>query len=167
MLKWQYFGYIGLKIIKINLCFFFAFFLMWHIFKVFVGFVTILLLFYALVFWPWVMWDPRSPTRDWTHTPCMGRWSLNHWTAMKVPFLFLFTRGPAPMWKQRDEDNWIDNSDYLGVKNQMGKGAWTLLAWQRWIQHCTGLDGVPLKSMPIWNLKMWLYWNRIFADITG
>ena len=34
----------------------------------------------------------------------------------------------SPKWKQRDKDNRIDNSDYLGVKNQMGKGAWTSLA---------------------------------------
>ena len=26
------------------------------------------------------MWDHGSPTRDWTHTPCIGRWNLNYWT---------------------------------------------------------------------------------------
>ena len=32
------------------------------------------------------------PTRDSTCTSCMGRWSLNHWTAMKVPaFTFIIT----------------------------------------------------------------------------
>ena len=35
--------------------------------------------------WPWGMWDLCSPTRDWTHTPCIERWSLNHWTSRKVP----------------------------------------------------------------------------------
>ena len=29
---------------------------MWTIFKVFIEFVTILLLFYVLDFWPWGMW---------------------------------------------------------------------------------------------------------------
>ena len=24
-------------------------------------------------------WDLKSPSRDQTHTPCPGRWSLNHW----------------------------------------------------------------------------------------
>ena len=38
-------------------------------FKVFIEFVTILLLFYVLVFWPWGMWDLRSPKKDWTRTP--------------------------------------------------------------------------------------------------
>ena len=30
---------------------------MWTIFKVFIEFVTILLLFYVLLFWPQVMWE--------------------------------------------------------------------------------------------------------------
>ena len=38
-----------------------------------------------LLFWPWGMWDLSSQTRDQTHTPCIGRRSLNHWTARKVP----------------------------------------------------------------------------------
>ena len=35
-------------------------------------------------FWPWDMWDVSSLTRNWTHTACIGRWSLNHWTAREV-----------------------------------------------------------------------------------
>ena len=49
---------------------------MWTIFKVFIEFVTILLLFYVLVLWPRGMWDLSSLTRDRTRTPCVGRWSL-------------------------------------------------------------------------------------------
>ena len=60
-------------------------FLMWTIFKVFIEFVTILLLFYVLVFWPRGMWDRSSPTRHRTCTPCIGRQSLNHWTPRDVP----------------------------------------------------------------------------------
>ena len=59
------------------------FFLMWLILKVFIEFVTILLLFW---FWSWGMWCLSSLTRDWTHTPCIGRWNLNHWTTREVPF---------------------------------------------------------------------------------
>ena len=40
------------------------FFLMWIIFKVFIEFITILLLFYVLSFWLRVMWNLSSPTRD-------------------------------------------------------------------------------------------------------
>ena len=57
---------------------------MWTIFKVFIEFDTILLLFYILVFWPRVMWDLSSLTRDRTCTPCIGRRSLNHPTAREV-----------------------------------------------------------------------------------
>ena len=45
---------------------------MWTIFKVCIEFVIILLLFYVL-------------TRDRTCTPCIGRRSLNIWTAREVP----------------------------------------------------------------------------------
>ena len=41
--------------------------------------------FYALVFWPLGMWNLSSLTRDQTCTPCIGRQSLNHWTATEVP----------------------------------------------------------------------------------
>ena len=42
----------------------FFFFLVWTIFKVFIEFVAILLLFYVLVFWPQGMWDLSFPTRN-------------------------------------------------------------------------------------------------------
>ena len=52
-------------------CFFkIFFFLMWTIFKVFVEFITILLLFHVLVLWLWGMWDLSSSAREGTHTPC-------------------------------------------------------------------------------------------------
>ena len=31
------------------------------------------------------MWDLSSLMRDQTHTPCIGRGSLNHWTAREMP----------------------------------------------------------------------------------
>ena len=65
--------------------FVFCFSLMWVTFKVPFEPVTTLLLFYALTFWPQDMWDPSSPTKGWTCTPCAGRQSPNHWTAREVP----------------------------------------------------------------------------------
>ena len=158
MLKWQYFGYIGFKLIKINLCFFFAFFLMWHIFKVFVGFVTVLLLFYALVFWPWVMWDPSSPTRDWTHTPYMGRWSLNHWTAMKVPFLFLFTRGPSKVKtkgrRQLNRQQWLLRSQTSDGEGGMDfTGLITLNPTLHWVGWCPPKIHAHLEPQNVTLLK--------------
>ena len=41
---------------------------MWTIFKVFIEFITILLLFYVLVFWPRATRDLSSPIRVPTHT---------------------------------------------------------------------------------------------------
>ena len=46
---------------------------MWTIFEVSIEFVTVLLLFYVLVFWTQGMQDLSSPTRDLTSTLCFGR----------------------------------------------------------------------------------------------
>ena len=35
-------------------------------------------------FWPWGMWDLSSSIRYWICTPCIRRWSLNHWSIRKV-----------------------------------------------------------------------------------
>lgn len=40
-------------------------------------------------------WDPSSPTGDGTCTLCLGRQSLNPWTAREVPLLFINLR----IWK--------------------------------------------------------------------
>ena len=69
---------------------FFFFFLMWTVFKVFIEFVTILLLFYVLVFRPRGIWDLSTPTRDGTLTHCIGRQTPNYWTTREVPKLSLF-----------------------------------------------------------------------------
>ena len=34
---------------------------------------------------PYSLWDLSSLTRDGNCTPCIGKWSPNHWTARKVP----------------------------------------------------------------------------------
>ena len=83
LLHFQIFFFFFLKI----------FFFFWcgpFFFKVFIEFVTILLLFYVLVFWPQGTWDLSSPTRGWTRTPCTGRQNLKHWTTSEVPFLDLY-----------------------------------------------------------------------------
>ena len=45
---------------------------MWTIFKVFFEFVTILLLFHVLVFWPGSFLDLSSLTWDQTHAPALA-----------------------------------------------------------------------------------------------
>lgn len=58
---------------------------MWTIFKDLIEFVTVLLLFYVWVSCPCVMWAICSQTRDGTHTPSIGRRSLNHWISREIP----------------------------------------------------------------------------------
>ena len=82
----------------------FFFFLMWTIFKVFIEFVTVLLLFYVLVFSPQGMWDLSSPTKDRTCTPCIRRQSLNHWTAREVPPLLV--KHPFPWHPSQHPQSW-------------------------------------------------------------
>ena len=45
---------------------------------------------YVCIFWPQGTWDLSFLTRDWTLSPCIGRWSLNHWTAREVPIYLTF-----------------------------------------------------------------------------
>ena len=60
--------YMTISILFFKVCLF----LIWTIFKVFIEFVTILLLFYVLAFWPPVMWnqsqlpgtEPASPALE-------------------------------------------------------------------------------------------------------
>ena len=58
-----------------------------HFSKVLIESVTTLLLFYILVSWSRCTQDLSSPPRDRTLTLCIGRQSLNHWTAREVPSL--------------------------------------------------------------------------------
>ena len=70
---------------------------MWTIFKVPIEFITKLLLFYILFFWPWGMWDLSSSTRDQNLHPCIGRPSFNHWTTRDIPGNFNY-RDDIHVW---------------------------------------------------------------------
>ena len=49
-----------------------------HIFKsLYWIFYNVASAFYVLVLWPRGLWHLSFPARDWTHTSCIGRWSLN------------------------------------------------------------------------------------------
>ena len=100
---------------------------MWTIFKFFIEFVTIC---FCLVFWPRGMWDLSSPTRDQTHTSCIGRQSLNHWTAREVhlpPFVEEIIFPPL-------------NGLGILVKNQLAIDVWVYF-W--------ALNSVPLVCISI------------------
>ena len=81
------FWYLHLRCKKI----FSIFFLMWTTFKVFIKFVIMLPLFYILVFLAGSMWDLSLPSRDQTHTSCIGGQSLNHWTTREVSWCILLS----------------------------------------------------------------------------
>ena len=40
------------------------------------------------------MWDLSSPTRDWNHTPCIGRQNVNLWTTKEVPCILFHKEIP-------------------------------------------------------------------------
>ena len=87
------------------------FFWVWTTFKVFIEFVTVLLLLYCLVFWPRGMWDLSYPTRAWTCTPRIERWSLNDWTTKEVPlWLFLECGRNGYAWKMGGRVTWFKPS---------------------------------------------------------
>ena len=62
-----------------------------------------LLLFYISVFWPPGMWDLSFLTKDWTRTPCIGRWSLNHWMLREVPLPSLEVNYSSQKWNTLQE----------------------------------------------------------------
>ena len=95
--------------------FFCFFFFVWIILKVFIEFVTILLLFHVLVFWPEGMWDLRCPTRNQTHTPGIGRQSLSRWTSAEVPGLNLNKE------KRTGRVGWVER-ERKGVEEFMVQG---------------------------------------------
>ena len=62
------------------------FFSMWTSFNAFTEFVTLLFLLLMFCFFGHKACRIlSSPTRDRTHTPCIGKWCPNHWTTREVP----------------------------------------------------------------------------------
>ena len=95
------------------------FFLCGPFFEVFIEFVTTPLVFFnALAYWPQSMWDLSFPTRNRTHTPCTGRWNLNHWTTREVPIIvsFIIRSGWEEIRKQNERAEkilWIYTVNHL------------------------------------------------------
>ena len=63
-------------------------------------------LLYILAFL--VMRHPSSQIKDQTHTPCTGRWSINHWTIREVPKVgFNSYHSQKEIWIQKEEVLWL------------------------------------------------------------
>ena len=94
---------------------------MWTVFKVFIEFVTVLLLFHVLFFWPWSMQDLSSLARDQIHISCIGSWSLNHWTTREVPSISSFVgkkycwASGKIKWEDKIRKQWTRNAS-ISVK---------------------------------------------------
>ena len=71
------------------------FFLMWTTFKVFIEFVTVMLLFFCFRFLSLRRVRPSLVARAWTRTPCVRRWSPNRWAP-----------GGAPAFASLSEMSW-------------------------------------------------------------
>ena len=60
------------------------------------------------------MWDLSSPARDRTHTPCIVRQRLNHWTAREVPrlpilyCLIILLLKRSSRWFTISCDKWVE-----------------------------------------------------------
>ena len=111
-----------------------------HFLKVFIEFVTSLLLFHVLSFLLQGMWDLSCLTRDWTYTHCIWRWSLNHWTTKEVPKYLLAFPGDSdgkescdagdtssvPGLGRSPEGGHGNSLQYSCLENPMDRGAeWT------------------------------------------
>ena len=60
-------------------------------------------------FWPQDYWDLSSTTRDWSHRPCIGRWSLN-WTVKEVLWFSFEVADPWPheLWVRHTPHRRVD-----------------------------------------------------------
>ena len=65
------------------------FFTVNHISKSLLNLLQYCFSFMLWFFGGWGMWDLGSPTKNWIHTPCTGRWNLNHWTTREFPLVVL------------------------------------------------------------------------------
>ena len=117
---------------------------MWTILKVVIEFVTTLLLFYVLDFWPQGVWDLGSLTRDWTHTPCIGRQRLNHWITREVPSVFHL----------HFEMPYGDCEKALRLSNRIPLGIHST-SWSGSMLYWLGLVGKPASLVTFWDVKMW------------
>ena len=128
-----------------------------HLFKDFIEFITILLLFYVLDFGSQDMWDLSSPTRDGTCTPCTGRRSLNHWTTGEVPTVQVLTS----RWACCPDNFWLIGSVRVP---EMGQEAGCPHLVQQLLHHrCSSLPcgSNLLQQKPVFRLQEHRGWSFV------
>ena len=131
--------------------------------------------FCVLVSWLRGMWDLSSPTRGQTHTPCIGRRTLNHWTAREVPcHEVLTTRSlDAPQPRADKINAWKSNKvsgslkcflrsecDFIGkIRGSSGEGKEEMRILNRWRSMSRG----KISKCFWFLLKKKCFWN--FASV--
>ena len=90
-----------------------------HFFKAFIEFVTMMHLFYALFFWPWVIQDLRFPTRDRTCNSSIGRGRINPQTTRAALRSSCFTE-TSSQWRQA----WARKKRNCRVEKKKRTGCW-------------------------------------------
>ena len=94
------------------------------------------------------MWDHNSPTRDGMHTPCTGRWSLNHWTSREVPRLRLLLLSHfSPVRPHRRQPSWLRSPSILQAKPLEWAAISFSNAW-KWKVKVKSLSRVRLFATP-------------------
>ena len=141
---------------KMLLVLFFFYFGLDH-FKLCMKFITILLLFYVLVFWPRGMWDLRSPTRGGTLTPCIRRRILGHfWPGKSFRFQLLQLRFNWTLMPCLSEV-------FLYLLMVLGNSdGYQSFFWRRYgcnpdNKLVNGLNPLPVHVGPSWFVG-WIWW---------
>ena len=65
-------------------------------------------------FWPQGIWDLSSPTRDWTHSPCIERWSCNQETTREAPQRIILPQLESGLsFTLEEEGVWLVIADFF------------------------------------------------------
>ena len=133
----------------------FFFFSMCTIFKTFIEFVTILLLFYVFVFWPWGMWDLGSPAgikpaptalegQVLTTGPLQGPSDGGSRATLQVARLWSWSWGQV-WWGRKAVSSWL-----CVLQRKLVSPQWSCLCWMKQPREC-------------WLKPSWCYKSFILA----
>ena len=130
--------------------------------------ITSVLWSYFLFVWRQAMWGLSSLTRDWTDTPCIGRWILNHWTTREVPMRENFDCTRCREWVSSSHGvcsmGWHNSSletisSFFSQLCLSGSFTQASLSCSRHTCHGTSLHGIPSAQntflpFPLFNFRL-------------
>ena len=131
---------------------YFTFFLTWAIFKVFVEFVTILLLLFMFSFFVSTC-ESLAPQWGMEHTPCIGRWSLNLWTPTEVPRHEFWFSNLLTLWPCKSSSVKWELHIHVSFVHSFN---WYLIPWRReWLPTPVFLPGKPHGQRSLAGCSPW------------